>query len=80
MKVKYSRFRHNAKQTSFTLPTGPRRQGGEHEHAQYLTNDDVTSGWCCRRPENVSILSYPNESIQTKNMNSDILIQLIVCF
>ena len=36
---------------------GPRRQGGEHEHAQYLTNDDVTSGWSCRRPENVSILS-----------------------
>ena len=27
MKVKYSRFRHNAKQTRFTLPTGPRRQG-----------------------------------------------------
>ena len=27
MKVKYSRFRHNAKQTSFTAPTGPRRQG-----------------------------------------------------
>ena len=44
MKVKYSRFRHNAKQTSFTSPTGPRRQGGEHEHAQYPTNDDVTSG------------------------------------
>ena len=57
MKVKYSRFRHNAKQTSFTSPTGPRRQGGEHEHAQYPTNDDVTSGWSCRRPENVSILS-----------------------
>ena len=37
MKVKYSRFRHNAKQTSFTSPTGPRRQGGEHEHAQYPT-------------------------------------------
>ena len=34
MKVKYSRFRLNAKQTSFTLPTGPRRQGGEQEHAQ----------------------------------------------
>ena len=57
MTVKYSRFRHNAKQTSFTSPTGPRRQGGEHEHAQYPTNDDVTSGWSCRRPENVSILS-----------------------
>ena len=57
MKVKYSRFRHNAKQTSFTSPTGPRRQGGEHEHAQYSTNDDVTSGWSCRRHENVSILS-----------------------
>ena len=57
MKVKYSRFRHNAKQTSFTSPTGSRRQGGEHEHAQYPTNDDVTSGWSCRRPENVSILS-----------------------
>ena len=56
MKVKYSRFRHNAKQTSFTSPTGPRRQGGEHEHAQYPKNDDVTSGWSCRRPENVSIL------------------------
>ena len=25
MKVKYSRFRHNAKQTSFTSPTGPLR-------------------------------------------------------
>ena len=57
MKVKYSRFRHNAKQTSFTSPTGPRRQGGEQEHAQYPTNDDVTSGWSCLRPENVSILS-----------------------
>ena len=57
MKVKYSRFRHNAKQTSVTSPMGPRRQGGEHEHAQYPTNDDVTSGWSCRRPENVSILS-----------------------
>ena len=57
MKVKYSRFRHNAKQPSFTSPTGPRRQGGEQEHAQYPTNDDVTSGWSCRRPENVSILS-----------------------
>ena len=56
MTVKYSRFRHNAKQTSFTSPTGPRRQGGEH--AQYPTNDDVTSGWSCRRPENVSILSF----------------------
>ena len=55
MTVKYSRFRHNAKQTSFT--SGPRRQGGEHEHAQYPTNDDVTSGWSCLRPENVSILS-----------------------
>ena len=57
MKVKYSRFRHNAKQTSLTSPTGPQRQGGEHEHAQYPTNDDVTSAWSCRRPENVSILS-----------------------
>ena len=57
MKVKYSRFRHNAKQTSFTSPTGPGRQGGEHEHVQYPTNDDITSGWSCRRPENVSILS-----------------------
>ena len=57
MKVKYSRFRHNAKQTSFTSPTGPRRQGGEQEYAQYPTNDDVTSCWSCRRPENVSILS-----------------------
>ena len=57
MTVKYSRFRHNAKQTSFPSPTEPRRQGGEHEHAQYPTNDDVTSGWSCRRPENVSILS-----------------------
>ena len=57
MTVKYSRFRHNAKQTSFTSPTAPRRQGVEHEHAQYPTNDDVTSGWSCRRPENVSILS-----------------------
>ena len=57
MKVKYSRFRYNAKQTSFPSPTEPRRQGGEHEHAQYPTNDDVTSGWSCRRPENVSILS-----------------------
>ena len=25
MKVEYSRSRHNAKQTSFTSPTGPRR-------------------------------------------------------
>ena len=58
MKVKYSRFRHNAKETSFTSPTGPRRQGGEREHAQYPTNDDVTSGWSCRRPEKVSILSF----------------------
>ena len=57
MKVKYSRFRHNAKQNSFTLPTGLRRQGGEQEHAQYLTNDDVMSGWSCRRPESLSILS-----------------------
>ena len=57
MKVKYSRFRHNAKQTSFTSPTEPRRQGSEQEHAQYPTNDDVTSGWRCRRPENVCILS-----------------------
>ena len=57
MKVKYSRSRHNAKQTSFTSPTGARRQCGEQEHAQYCTNHDVTSGWSCRRPENVSILS-----------------------
>ena len=57
MKIKYSRFRHNAKQTSFTSPTGPRRQGDEQEHAQYPTNDYVTSGWSCRRPENVCILS-----------------------
>ena len=57
MTIKYSRFRHNTKQASFTSPTGPRRPGGEHEHAQYPTNDDVTSGWSCRRPENVSILS-----------------------
>ena len=57
MKAKYSRFRHNAKQTRFTPPTGPRRQDGEHEHAQYPRNDDVTAGWSCRRPENVSILS-----------------------
>ena len=57
MKVKYSRSRHNAKQTSFTSPTGARRQCGEQEHAQYCTNHDVTSGWSCRRPENVSSLS-----------------------
>ena len=57
MKVKCSRFHHNAKQTSFTSPTGPRRQGDEQEHAQYRTNHDVTSGYSCRRPENVSILS-----------------------
>ena len=57
MTVKYSRFPHNTKQTCLTSPTGPRRQGGEQEHAQYPTNDDVTSGWSCRRPENVSILS-----------------------
>ena len=25
IKVKYSRFHHNAKQTSFTSPTGPRK-------------------------------------------------------
>ena len=56
MKVKYSRSRHNAKQTSFTSPTGARRQFGEQEHAQYYTNHDVTSGLSCRRPENVSIL------------------------
>ena len=35
MKVKYSRFRLNAKQAIFTSPTGP-RQGDEQEHAQYL--------------------------------------------
>ena len=57
MKVRYSRFRHNAKPTSFTSPMGPRRQGGGQEHAQYLTNHDVMSGRSCRRPENVSILS-----------------------
>ena len=57
MKVKYSRSRHNAKQTSFTSPTGARRQCGEQEHAQYCTNHAVTSRWSCRRPENVSILS-----------------------
>ena len=57
MTVKYSRFRHNAKQTSFASPTGQLQQGGKHEHAQYPTNDDVTSGWSCCRPENVSILS-----------------------
>ena len=37
--------------------TGPRRQGGEQEQAQYRTNHDVLSGWSCRRPEKVSILS-----------------------
>ena len=57
MKVKYSRFHHNAKQTSFTSQTGPRRQGDEQEQAQYRTNHDVTSVLSCRRPENVSILS-----------------------
>ena len=67
MKVKYSRFRHNAKQTSFTSPTGPRRQGGEQEHAQYPTDDDVTSGWSCRRPENVSILSSLVTRANTEN-------------
>ena len=44
MKIKYSRFRDDAKPTSFTSPTGPRRQGGEQEHAQYRTNHDFTSG------------------------------------
>ena len=73
MKVKYSRFRHNAKQTSFTSPTGPRRQGGEHEHAQYPANDDVTSGWSCRRPENVSILSsLVTSSRQRENANASL--------
>ena len=43
MKVKYSRSRRNAKQTSFTSPTGARRQYGEQEHMQYCTNHDVTS-------------------------------------
>ena len=57
MKVKYSRFHHNAKQTSFTSQKGPRRQGDEQEQAQYRTNHDVTSVLSCRRPENVSILS-----------------------
>ena len=57
MKVKYSRSRHNTKQTSFTSPMGARRQYGEQEHAQYCTNPDVTSAWSCCRPENVSILS-----------------------
>ena len=60
MKVKYSRSRHNAKQTSFTSPTGARRQCGEQGHAQYCTNHDVTSRWSCRRPENVSILIVPS--------------------
>ena len=36
---------------------GWRRQWGEQEHAQFCINHDVTSGWSCRRPENVSILS-----------------------
>ena len=44
MKVRYSRFRHNAKPTSLKSPMGPRRQGGEQEHAQYRTNHDVMSG------------------------------------
>ena len=57
MKVKYSRFRHNAKRTSFTSSAGPWQQGGEQEHAQYRTNHGVTSGWSCRRPENVSMWS-----------------------
>ena len=34
MRVKYPRSRHNAKQTSFTSPTGARRQCGEQEHVQ----------------------------------------------
>ena len=68
MKVKYSRSRHNAKQTSFTSQTGARRQCGEQELAQYYTNHDVTSGWSCRRPENVSILS--SIFIQRKELDS----------
>ena len=43
MKVKYSRFRHNAKQTIFTLPTRLRRQGVEQQHAQYRTNHNVSA-------------------------------------
>ena len=31
---------------------------GEQEHAQFCTNHDITSGWSCRRPEKVSILSF----------------------
>ena len=54
---KYSRSRHNAKQTSFTSPTGARQQCVEQEHAQYCKEHGVTSGWSCRCPENVSILS-----------------------
>ena len=52
MRVKYSRSRHNVKKTSFTSPTGVRRQCGEQQHAQFCSNHDITSGWSCRRPEN----------------------------
>ena len=55
MKVKYSRSRHNAKQTSFTSPTGARPQCGEQEHVQYCTNHDVRLK--LPSPRNVSILS-----------------------
>ena len=65
MKVKYSRFRHNAKQTSFTSPTGPLRQGGEHAHAQYPTNDDVTSRWSFFSPRKRLYLKFPNIDVTT---------------
>ena len=80
MKVKYSRFRHNAKQTSFTSPTGPGRQGGEHEHAQYPTNDDVTSGWSCRRPENVSFLSSLLRRAGSESFKATIFQQKIILY
>ena len=70
MKVKYSRSRHNAKQTSFTSPTGVRRQCGEEEHAEYCTNHDATSGLSCRRPENVSILSSLFTKTTTRGMSA----------
>ena len=54
---KTKRLRRRLKQTSFPSPTGARRQCGEQEHAQFCTNHDITSGWSCRRLENVSILS-----------------------
>ena len=62
MKVKYSRSRHNAKQTSFTSPTGARRQCGEQEHAQYCTNHDVRLK--LPSPRNVSILTSLITSLQ----------------